>query len=104
MIGRSDEIRLLRRLVGATYDGASTPAVAFVAGEPGVGKSRLVFELLQSLPRDWRVLTGQADPGTLGRPFELLLDAIGEFARPESGLGGEGAGGEGGDGRRSRLV
>jgi DNA-binding CsgD family transcriptional regulator len=71
MVGRDDELNRLRELVRGPRS-----QVAVVAGEPGVGKSRLVQELLASLPADTTVLVGQADPGALGRPFELLLDAV----------------------------
>ena len=47
-----------------------------LGGEPGIGKSRLVQELFTGLPETVPVLDGQADPGTLSRPFEVLLDAI----------------------------
>jgi DNA-binding CsgD family transcriptional regulator len=71
MVGRADELERLRGLVGAAH-----PQVALVAGEPGVGKSRLVHEFVAGLPAGRRILAGQADPGALGRPFELLLDAL----------------------------
>jgi DNA-binding CsgD family transcriptional regulator len=71
MVGRDDELRRLRRLL----DG-SEPSIAMLGGEPGIGKSRLVQELITGLPETVPVLDGQADPGTLSRPFEVLLDAI----------------------------
>jgi DNA-binding CsgD family transcriptional regulator len=81
MVGRAGE---LRRLTGLA--GAPDAQVAMIAGEPGVGKSRLVQELLADLPPAGRVLVGQADPGTLGRPFELLLGAL------DGAVAGDGAG------------
>src|SRR5436190_846801 len=72
MVGRHDE---LERLI-ALLDGDDPPAVALIGGEAGVGKTRLVRELCDRLPDITQVLAGQADPGTLGRPFELLLDAV----------------------------
>jgi DNA-binding CsgD family transcriptional regulator len=71
MVGRDDELRRLVALANA-----ADPQVALIAGEPGIGKSRLVHELVNGLPAGTRVLVGQADPGALGRPFELLLDAL----------------------------
>ena len=71
MIGRATELRRLRDLLGL-----AGPQVAVVAGEPGVGKSRLVHELISLVSPTRAVLIGQADPGDLGRPFELLLDAL----------------------------
>ncbi|WP_203987282.1 ATP-binding protein [Virgisporangium aurantiacum] len=75
MIGRADELRRLRGLLDAARDGAQ-PGIALIAGEPGVGKSRLVHELISGMATRSGTLIGQADPGALGRPFELLLDAL----------------------------
>ena len=71
MIGREDELRRLGQLVLAPGT-----AVAILAGEPGIGKTRLVQELLALAPAEAVVLVGQAEPGSLGRPFELLLSAL----------------------------
>ena len=78
MIGRDGELRRLARLAAS-----GEPAVAIVAGEPGIGKTRLVHELLATLPDETVVLVGQAEPGSLARPYEVLLDAI--DGRPEVG-------------------
>ncbi len=75
MVGRANELGRLRALVGAS----SSPCVALVAGEAGIGKTRLVQELVGDLPTGTVVLAGQADPGTSGRPMELFLDAIGRI-------------------------
>jgi DNA-binding NarL/FixJ family response regulator len=71
MIGRDSELRRLARLASARE-----PAVAMIAGEPGIGKTRLVHELLTTVPAQMVVLVGQAVPGSLSRPYEVLLDAI----------------------------
>jgi hypothetical protein len=71
MIGREDELRRMAQLVTTPGTG-----VAILAGEPGIGKTRLVQELTRILPPDALVLAGQAEPGSLGRPFELLLSAL----------------------------
>jgi len=76
MIGRESELRRLAQLASA-----HEPAVALIAGEPGIGKTRLVHELLATLPAETVVLVGQAEPGSLSRPYEVLLDAI--DGRPE---------------------
>jgi DNA-binding CsgD family transcriptional regulator len=76
MIGRERELRRLAQLASA-----HEPAVALIAGEPGIGKTRLVHELLATLPAGTVVLVGQAEPGSLSRPYEVLLDAI--DGRPE---------------------
>src|SRR5204862_6043400 len=72
MVGRADDLTRLARLP----DEDDAPAIALIGGEAGVGKTRLLRELCERLPEDTRVLAGQADPGTAGRPFELLLDAL----------------------------
>ncbi len=71
MIGRDRELRQLTQLVAARR-----PAVVFVGGEPGIGKTRLVRELRRTLPEQAVVLVGQAEPDSLARPYELLLDAV----------------------------
>lgn len=73
MVGRSVELERLAGLVGTS----KVPSVALVAGEAGIGKTRLVQELVAGLPRGTLILAGQADPDTSARPFALLLDAIG---------------------------
>ena len=71
MVGREDELRRLVQLASAPET-----EVAILAGEPGIGKTRLVQELVGALSPDTTVLVGQAEPGSLGRPFELLLSAL----------------------------
>ncbi len=71
MVGRTAELDRLAGLVGAR-----SPSVALVAGEAGIGKTRLVQELVRRAPTETLVLAGQADPGTVGRPMELFLDAV----------------------------
>ncbi|WP_344620316.1 helix-turn-helix transcriptional regulator [Dactylosporangium salmoneum] len=78
MVGRDDQLRRLRRLI----DG-SEPSIAMLGGEAGIGKSRMVQELISGLPGAVPILDGQADPGTLSRPFEVLLDAIDSCHRSE---------------------
>jgi DNA-binding NarL/FixJ family response regulator len=85
MVGRSAELDRLAGLVGARRE----PSVALVAGEAGIGKTRLVQELVRRVPPGTLVLAGQADPGTLGRPMELFLDAV------DAGARGDGASGDG---------
>ncbi|MET0729025.1 MAG: LuxR C-terminal-related transcriptional regulator [Acidimicrobiales bacterium] len=72
MVGRAGELSRLRGLLGAS----AVPAVALVSGEGGIGKTRLVQELVASAAPGTSVLAGQADPGTVGRPMELFLDAV----------------------------
>ena len=71
MIGRDHELHRLMRLVSS-----SRPQVAIVAGEPGIGKTRLINELVAAVGEQALVIAGDAQPGSLGRPYELLLDAV----------------------------
>jgi AAA ATPase domain len=76
MVGRDRELRQLARLASSRR-----PQVAIVAGEPGIGKTRLISELLAGLPPETAVLVGHAEPGSLARPYEVLMDAL--DGRPE---------------------
>jgi len=73
MIGRTGALRRLRTLIDeADAQCSDLPLVALVAGEAGIGKTRLVREVLRELPADVIVLAGAAEPGSLSRPLDLL--------------------------------
>jgi len=71
MVGRDAELGQLTRLASSDRS-----EVAVVAGEPGIGKTRLVEELLATVPGNPVLLVGHAEPGSLALPYELLLDAV----------------------------
>jgi DNA-binding CsgD family transcriptional regulator len=75
MVGRGIELARLERLLQPTGE----PRVALVGGEAGVGKTRLLQELLTGLPDGTVVLAGQAEQGGPGRPYQLLLEAVAPF-------------------------
>ena len=80
MIGRTTALTRLERLVsrpGGERDD-DLPAVALVAGEAGVGKSRLLRELVASIPAGTTVLVAQAEPGSLGRPLDIIRAMLGD--------------------------
>jgi DNA-binding CsgD family transcriptional regulator len=80
MIGRAAALDHLTVLVigpGGDRDD-DIPAVALVAGEAGVGKTRLIQELIGAVPADTKVLVAQADPGSLGRPLALVRSLLGD--------------------------
>ena len=72
MVERATELARLRELATTTGD----PAVALISGEAGVGKTRLVAELVATLDPAVAVLAGQGSQGAPGRPFQLLLEAV----------------------------
>ncbi|MDQ4047769.1 MAG: AAA family ATPase, partial [Actinomycetota bacterium] len=74
LVGRQDELRWILEALG------EPPALVFVEGEAGVGKSRLVREALSSpAARDTRVLVGHChrlrEPFLLGPVIEALRGA-----------------------------
>jgi DNA-binding SARP family transcriptional activator/class 3 adenylate cyclase len=80
MVGRGRELARLTRLA-ARADAEGSPQVALVAGEAGVGKTRLVRELYAALEPGAVILAAQAEADELGRPYDLLLAAVEPFVR-----------------------
>ena len=73
MIGREDEIIALTDLVGNVFS-QRQPQVAYIFGEAGIGKSRLSFELQESLQKQRNILwfTCPADQ-ILKKPFNPFI-------------------------------
>ncbi len=85
-IGRTDELELLRHALAETADGHASHIL--IAGEAGVGKSRLTAEAA-AMARDsgWQVLIGGClDMGEGGLPFgpyaDLLRSWVRDIGRP----------------------
>ncbi|HEU4354806.1 MAG TPA: AAA family ATPase, partial [Actinomycetota bacterium] len=77
-VGRDDEAALLRAAYHRTVGGPSVQLVT-VGGEPGIGKSRLIQELAETLDRErdiirWRV--GRCRPYGEGVAFAPLADVV----------------------------
>src|SRR6266487_1535084 len=89
-VGRSEELGRLLRVLARAEKG--WPAVALVAGDAGVGKTRLLAELAGHAERQGaRVLLGGCmEAGDLGLPYVPFVDAFRDLgARPgESDLVG----------------
>jgi DNA-binding NarL/FixJ family response regulator len=84
MIGRAGPLARLQGLVdgsGRLPVDDDIPAVALVAGEAGVGKTRLLQELAGSVPPGTAVLVGQAEAGSLGRPLDVVRMMLGDLQR-----------------------
>lgn len=77
LVGRRRELDVLADAV-AQVRAADGPLFVLVAGEAGVGKTRLVEEALSSLvPTDVRVLVGRCvELGGAGRPLAPLVDIL----------------------------
>lgn len=84
MVGRAAALESLQNTAEAADVGAGDlPSVALVAGEPGIGKTRLLRELVDRLGPDVMVLSGGAHPGGIERPFSTVESVLAD------GLAGE---------------
>ncbi|HEY8466800.1 MAG TPA: AAA family ATPase [Solirubrobacterales bacterium] len=76
LVGRSAELAALERTVA---EGMRTALVVTLAGEPGIGKTRLLRELgLRARDEGALVLNGRAAEFDQGAPFAVLHDALWE--------------------------
>jgi predicted ATPase/class 3 adenylate cyclase len=74
MIGRQAELGQLQEVFDLALREGETQVVTIV-GEPGIGKSRLLYEFeqwVELLPEYVRIYRGRAMPGSSGTPFGLL--------------------------------
>jgi DNA-binding CsgD family transcriptional regulator len=87
LIGRDSELRLLGAAVRAAARG--TAQIAGIAGEPGIGKTRLLGELATlAAAHGLRVLSGRAAEFEREVPFALVVDALDDAVRDSGRLGG----------------
>ncbi len=78
LVGREQEQQLAEQLLGEAVDGA--PRVAFVTGEPGIGKTSLLQELAERAEeRGCLALRGSAAEFERELPFGLVVDALDEY-------------------------
>ncbi len=79
-VGRAEELRRAGDALDAVA--AGTPRALAVAGEPGIGKSRLLAEIGELAARRGQlVLTGRAAEFERDLPFGLFVDALDEHLR-----------------------
>jgi transcriptional regulator with XRE-family HTH domain len=80
LVGRAGELALLERhLAGAG------PPVLLLAGEPGIGKSRLLHEAARrAAARGWQVVQGGCSRRGSQEPYAPLLAAQGRSERPRT--------------------
>jgi tetratricopeptide (TPR) repeat protein/predicted Ser/Thr protein kinase len=77
-VGRAREISMLEGVLAGTISEPVASAV-LVVGEPGLGKSRLRRELLETLrERDDKIeiLSGNGSPVGAGSPYRMIADAL----------------------------
>lgn len=79
LVGRTRE---LDRLVAALRRSAAGMRVVAVAGEPGIGKTRLLEEL-PALAPEWSVRVGRSSELERDTPFAPVVDAFREVEEPE---------------------
>ena len=73
-VGRELELDALRRAYEFARQGRGQ--VAFVVGDPGIGKSRLVHQLREQLGSDTEWLRGRCTAYTQTTPFAPIIDAL----------------------------
>jgi predicted ATPase len=75
LIGRDAELELMESLLEEARGGASR--LAMLSGEPGIGKTSLVAELVRRAEaRGWLALRGRASELERELPFGLVVDAF----------------------------
>jgi DNA-binding NarL/FixJ family response regulator len=85
LVGRDRELAAMRRLVGGD---APRSAALVLAGDAGVGKTRLLGEFLDQLAGDgWRVLMGHClDFGDTAMPYLPFTEMLRRLDQDEAGL------------------
>jgi predicted ATPase len=80
LVGRERELRTLERLLKEARGGRS--GVVVVAGEPGIGKTRLLLEFAQrARAEDWHVLLSQAYDSEGMPPYLPFIEALQDYLR-----------------------
>jgi DNA-binding NtrC family response regulator/tetratricopeptide (TPR) repeat protein len=82
-VGRARELALLAELLGQVAEGRGH--IVGLVGEPGVGKSRLVYELVHShQPRSWRVLESTSVSYGTATPYFPVIELLRRYAQVEA--------------------
>ena len=79
-IGRHDEMEQLKSSLEAALSGR--PAMAMVAGEPGIGKTRLAEEFaVYAGLRGAQMITGRSYEGEASIPYRPFIEALRQYVR-----------------------
>jgi DNA-binding NarL/FixJ family response regulator len=79
LVGRADEVANLEQLLDELHDGR--PVALELAGEPGIGKTRLLSEFVTLAERrGYLVLSGSASEFERELPFSVFVHALDEYA------------------------
>src|SRR3954447_8161286 len=79
LVGRDDELQLLLDAVRAAGEGR--PAVVLLGGDAGVGKTRLLAQVVADPPPPATVLRGGCvDLGDVGLPYLPFVEAFADLA------------------------
>jgi tetratricopeptide (TPR) repeat protein/tRNA A-37 threonylcarbamoyl transferase component Bud32 len=74
LVGRSVELESLASILSDVMDARG--ALVLIEGEAGVGKSRLLAEMLEAIPADVHVLYASFPPGGAGEARSVLAEAL----------------------------
>jgi DNA-binding CsgD family transcriptional regulator/tetratricopeptide (TPR) repeat protein len=86
-VGRADELALIEQRLSAFVDRG--PAVVFVSGEAGLGKSRLIGELRRRSESAGHLLaTGRTSPDGVHLPNGTIVSLVADLARKVSPAAG----------------
>ncbi len=80
LVGRADELaRLKQHLAG------EGPPLLLLAGEPGIGKTRLLKEAARlGQAQGWQMLMGSCHPSSSQEPYSPMIEALEQFLRQQS--------------------
>ncbi len=86
LVGRERELAQIEEALGNIGCGC----VLTISGEPGIGKSRLLYELEQRVKRlaQYRLFKVEADPSTTSAPFSLAKELVGKVVGLDDGARG----------------
>ena len=87
LVGRADELQLLLDAVAAAD--AGRPSVVLLGGDAGVGKTRLLQQLLAEVPTGAIVLRGGCvDLGDVGLPYLPFAEVVADLVREVPAVAG----------------